>query len=243
MGRIFETRKASMFKRWDKMAKAFTRIGRDITMAVKAGGPSPDTNPTLRRVLQNARAANMLKDRIDNAIKKASGQGAESYDIVVYEGYAPHGIAIMVETATNNVTRTVANVRSPFKEHGGSMGAEGSVAFQFKRMGVFRIAPETLAGKDLEALELDLIDHGLEEMGDGTNDKGEPQTIIRGSFADFGKLQAAIEARGIAIVSAESEYVPQNLITLPEDKATEVLALVDALEQDDDVQRVYHNLA
>ena len=243
MGRIFETRKASMFKRWDKMAKAFTRIGRDITMAVKAGGPSPDTNPTLRRVLQNARVQNMPREKIENAIKKASGQGAESYDIVVYEGYAPHGIAIMVETATNNVTRTVANVRSPFKEHGGSMGAEGSVAFQFKRMGVFRIAPETLAGKDLEALELDLIDHGLEEMGDGTNDKGEPQTIIRGSFADFGKLQAAIEARGIAIVSAESEYVPQNLITLPEDKATEVLALVDALEQDDDVQRVYHNLA
>ena len=242
MGRIFETRKATMFKRWDRMAKAFTRIGKDIAIAVKSGGPSPDSNPALRRMIQNARAANMPKDKIENAIKKASGQGAESYDIVLYEGYAPHGVAIMVETATNNVVRTVANVRSAFKTHGGSIGNEGSVAFQFKRMGVFRIAPEALAGKDLEALELELIDHGLEEMGEGTNDKGEPQVIIRGAFSDFGKLQSAIEARGVAVQSADSEYVPQNLVTVPEDKATEVLELVDALEQDEDVQRVFHNL-
>jgi YebC/PmpR family DNA-binding regulatory protein len=242
MGRIFETRKATMFKRWDKMAKLFTRIGKDIAIAVKSGGPSPDVNPTLRRVLQNARAANMPRDKIENAIKKASGQGAESYDIVMYEGYAAHGIAIIVETATNNPTRTVANVRSAFKTHGGSIGTEGSVAFQFKRMGVFRLSPEALAGKDLEALELDLIDHGLEEIGEGTNDKGEPQTIIRGGFSDFGKLQAAIEARGIAVLSADSEYVAQNLLTLPDDQSTEVLELVDALEQDEDVQRVFHNL-
>jgi YebC/PmpR family DNA-binding regulatory protein len=242
VGRIFETRKATMFKRWDRMAKLFTRVGKDIAIAVKAGGPDPGTNPSLRRVLQNARAANMPKDKIENAIKKASGQGAESYDIVVYEGYAPHGIAIIVETATNNVVRTVANVRSAFKTHGGSLGTEGSVSFQFKRMGVFRVAPEALAGKDPEALELDLIDHGLEEMGEGTNDKGEPQTIIRGGFSDFGKLQAAIEAHGIAVQSADSEYVAQNLISLPEDKSTEVLELVDALEQDEDVQRVFHNL-
>jgi YebC/PmpR family DNA-binding regulatory protein len=242
MGRIFETRKATMFKRWDRMAKAFTRIGKDIAIAVKAGGPSPDSNPALRRVLQNARAANMPKDKVENAIKKASGQGAENYDIVLYEGYGAHGVAIIVETATNNVVRTVANVRSAFKSHGGSMGTEGSVAFQFKRMGVFRVAPEALAGKDVEALELELIDHGLEEMGEGSNDKGEPQFIIRGAFTDFGKLQAAIEAQGIAVQSAESEYVAQNLISLPEDKATEVLELVDALEQDEDVQRVFHNL-
>ena len=242
MGRIFETRKATMFKRWDKMAKAFTRIGKDIAIAVKAGGPSPDSNPALRRMVQNARAANMPKDKIENAIKKASGQGAESYDIVMYEGYASHGIAVMVETATNNVVRTVANVRSAFKTYGGAMGAEGSVAFQFKRMGVFRLAPDALAGKDAEALELDLIDHGLEEMGDATDDKGEPQTIIRGAFADFGKLQAAIEARGIAVQSAESEYVAQNLVSLDEDKAKDVLELIDALEQDEDVQRVFHNL-
>jgi YebC/PmpR family DNA-binding regulatory protein len=242
MGRIFETRKATMFKRWDKMAKAFTRIGKDIAIAVKAGGPSPDSNPALRRMIQNARAANMPKDKIENAIKKASGQGAENYDIVMYEGYASHGIAVMVETATNNVVRTVANVRSAFKTYGGALGTEGSVAFQFKRMGVFRLAADALAGKDADALELDLIDHGLEEMGEGTNDKGEPQTIIRGAFADFGKLQAAIEARGIAVQSAESEYVAQNVVTLDEEKAKQVLELVDALEQDEDVQRVFHNL-
>jgi YebC/PmpR family DNA-binding regulatory protein len=171
-----------------------------------------------------------------------SGQGAESYDIVMYEGYAPHGVAIMVETATNNVVRTIANIRSAFKSNDGSIGTEGSVAFQFKRMGVFRITPEALAGKDLEALELELIDHGLEELGEGTNDKGEPMTVIRGAFVDFGKLQTALEQRGIAIQSADSEYVAQNLVTLPEDKATEVLKLVDALEQDEDVQRVFHNL-
>jgi YebC/PmpR family DNA-binding regulatory protein len=196
----------------------------------------------LRRVLQNARAANMPKDKVENAIKKASGQGAESYDIVIYEGYAPHGVAVIVETATNNVVRTVANVRSAFRSNGGNPGAEGSVAFQFKRMGVFRVAPEALAGKDLEALELDLIDHGLEEMGEGTDDKGQPQMVIRGALTDFGKLQSALEARGIPVLSAESEYVATNLVQLPEDKATEVLALVDALEQDEDVQRVFHNL-
>jgi len=242
MGRIFETRKATMFKRWDKMAKAFTRIGKDLAIAVKAGGPSPDSNPALRRMIQNARAANMPKDKIENAIKKASGQGAENYDIVLYEGYASHGVAVMVETATNNVVRTVANVRSAFKTYGGALGTEGSVAFQFKRMGVFRLAPDALAGKDAEALELDLIDHGLEEMGEGSNDKGETQTIIRGAFADFGKLQAAIEAQGIAVQSAESEYVAQNLVSLPDDKSTQVLELIDALEQDEDVQRVFHNL-
>ena len=199
MGRIFETRKATMFKRWDRMAKVFTRLGKEIAMAVKAGGPQPDGNPALRRVLQNARAANMPKDKIENAIKKASGQGAENYDIVLYEGYAPHGIAVMVETATNNVVRTVANVRSAFKTYGGSLGTEGSVSFQFKRMCVFRISPASLAGKDMDTLEMELIDDGLEEMGEGVSDKGEPQVIIRGAFTDFGKLQAAIESRGIAI--------------------------------------------
>jgi transcriptional/translational regulatory protein YebC/TACO1 len=160
----------------------------------------------------------------------------------MYEGYASHGIAVMVETATNNVVRTVANVRSAFKTYGGAMGNEGSVGFQFKRMGVFRLAPDALAGKDADALELELIDHGLEEMGEGTNDKGEPQMIIRGAFNDFGKLQAAIEAQGIAVQSAESEYVAQNLVTLDDAKAKDVLELVDALEQDEDVQRVFHNL-
>jgi len=240
MGRIFETRKATMMARWNKMAKTFTRISKDITIAVKAGGPNPDTNSTLRRVLQNARAANMPKDKVDAAIKRASGQSATDYEIVLYEGYAPHGIALLVETATDNVVRTVANVRMHFNKHSGNLGTTGSVAFMFQRMGVFRLNPE---GLDLDALELELIDHGLQEMGEGVGEKGEKQVIIRSAFADFGQLQAAIEAKGLAPVSADSEYVAQSPIELPEDKANEVLALVDALEQDDDVQRVFHNLA
>jgi YebC/PmpR family DNA-binding regulatory protein len=228
-----------MFARWNKMAKAFTRISKDIAIAVKAGGPSPDTNPALRRVLQNARAANMPKDKIEGAIKRASGQDQTDYEIVVYEGYGPHGVPMIVETATDNVVRTVANVRMHFKDHGGNMGTTGSVAFMFQRMGVFRISPE---GLDLDALELELIDHGLEEMGESAGEKGEKQIVIRCAFANFGHMQSAIEARGITPISAESEYVAQNLVELPEDKATEVLALVDALEQDDDVQRVFHNL-
>jgi YebC/PmpR family DNA-binding regulatory protein len=239
MGRIFETRKATMFARWNKMAKLFTRISKDIAIAVKAGGTSPDTNPTLRRALQNARAANMPKDKIEGAIKRASGQGAENYEVVLYEGYGPHGIAVIVETATNNVVRTVANVRMHFKDAGGSMGTTGSVGFLFKRMGVFRLSPEV---PDHEALELDLIDHGLEEMGEGLSEKGEKQLVIRCAFAKFGQLQAAIEARGLSPLSVDSEYVPETLVQLPEEKATEVLKMVDALEQDEDVQRVFHNL-
>jgi YebC/PmpR family DNA-binding regulatory protein len=240
MGRIFETRKATMFARWNRMAKAFTRIAKDIAIAVKAGGPDPHGNAALRRALQNARAANMPKDKIEAAIKRASGQDQKAYDVVLYEGYAPHGIAVLVETATDNVTRTVANVRMHFKEHGGNLGTTGSVAFQFKRMGVFRLAPE---GLDLDAIELDLIDHGLEEMGEGQGEKGEKQIVIRCAFESFGQLQHAIEQRKLALVSAESEYVAQTPAQLPEEQAKEVLEMVDALEQDEDVQRVFHNLA
>lgn len=240
MGRIFETRKATMFKRWNTMAKAFTRVAKEITIAVKAGGTSPESNPALRRAIQNARAVNMPKDKVDAAIKRASGADQKDYEQVVYEGYGPHGIAVIVETATDNVVRTVANVRMHFKDWGGNMGNSGSVAFAFKRMGVFRLSPE---GVDQEALELDLIDHGLEEMGEGTGEKGEKQLIIRCAFADFGRLQAAIEARGLTTISVESEYIAQNPMELPEEQAQEVLKMVDALEQDDDVQRVFHNLA
>ena len=240
MGRIFETRKATMFARWDKMAKAFTRIGKDIAMAVKAAGPNPDSNPTLRRVIQNARAVNMPKDKVEAAIKRAAGQTAAAYEEILYEGYGPHGIAVLVESATDNPTRTVANIRTGFSRFGGNMGSTGSVAFQFKRMGVFRLDPK---GLDQDALELDLIDHGLEEMGESTNDKGEPQLVIRCAFADFGRLQKALEDRKITPRSAESEYIAQTPMELPEDKATEVLKMIDALEQDDDVQRVFHNLA
>ena len=240
MGRIFETRKATMFARWNKMAKLFTRISKDIAIAVKSGGSNPESNPALRRALQNARAGNMPKDKVESAIKRASGQGGESYEVVLYEGYAPHGIALVVETATDNLVRTVANVRAAFNKHNGNLGTTGSVGFLFQRMGVFRLNAE---GLDLESLELELIDHGLQEMGEGTGEKGEKQVIVRCAFSDFGQLQAAIEARGITPVSADSEYIAANLVELPEDKATEVLALVDALEQDDDVQRVFHNLA
>ncbi|MFM8412225.1 MAG: YebC/PmpR family DNA-binding transcriptional regulator [Alphaproteobacteria bacterium] len=240
MGRIFETRKATMFARWDRMSKAFTRIGKDIAIAVKAGGTSPDGNPALRRAIQNARAVNMPKDRIEAAIKRASGQSAADYQEVLYEGYGPNGIAVLVETATDNPTRTVANVRGHFNKHGGNLGNSGAVGFLFKRMGVFRLKPD---GIDQDALELDLIDHGLEEMGESTGEKGEPQLVIRCGFTDFGRLQKAIEDRGLVPISSESEYVPQSPTGLAEDKATEVLKLVDALEQDDDVQRVFHNLA
>ena len=240
MGRIFETRKATMFARWNRMAKVFTRIAKDIAIAVKAGGPSPENNPALRRALQNARGANMPKDKVESAIKRASGQDQKAYEIVLYEGYGPHGVAFVVETATDNVVRTVANVRMHFKDHGGNLGTAGSVAYQFQRMGVFRLSPE---GLDLDALELELIDHGLEEMGEGTGEKGEKQIVVRCAFSSFGQLQAAIEERRLPLVSAESEYVAQNPVQLPEAQANEVLALVDALEQDEDVQRVFHNLA
>src|SRR5262245_1035887 len=240
MGRIFETRKATMFRRWDRMAKQFARIGKDITIAVKAGRPSPENNPALRRIIQNARALNMPKDKVEAALKRASGQGAANYEEILYEGYAPHGVAVLVEAATDNPTRTVANVRSHFNHGGGSLGSNGSVAFNFKHMGVFRLNPE---GIDAESLELDLIDYGLDEMGESTDEMDEPQLVIRCSFPDFGQMQRALEERGITPVSAELEYIALNPVHLPEDQATKVLAVVDQLEQDDDVQKVFHNLA
>ncbi len=239
MGRIFETRKHTMFARWDRMSKQFNRIGKEITIAVKAGGTDTTLNPMLRRVIQNARAINMPKEKVDSAIKRASGQDAATYEEIIYEGYAPNGIAILIETATDNPTRTVANLRTHFNKGNGNLGSSGSVAFLFKKMGVFRLNP---AGLEPEELELDLIDHGLEEMGETTGLKGEPQLLIRCAFNDFGNLQKALEDRGITPVSAEAEFIPTTPTELPEDKATEVLALVDRLEQDDDVQRVFHNL-
>ena len=239
MGRAFEKRKSTIFARMDRVGKQFTKVGKEIAMAVKASGPSPDANPALRRALQNARAVNMPKDRIENAIKKASGQNAASYDIVLYEGYAPHGIALLVEAATDNVTRTVANVRHAFKHHGGNMGTSGSVAFMFDKQGVFRIKPD---GVDRDGLELELIDHGLVALEDGETEKGEKVLVVRCAFTDFGTMAQALEARGVAVVSSESEYVAQNLTELPEDKANEVMELVASLEGDDDVQNVYSTL-
>jgi YebC/PmpR family DNA-binding regulatory protein len=230
MGRIFETRKHTMFARWDRMAKQFARIGKEITIAVRAGGPDPNANPLLRRVVQNARAINMPKEKVETAIRRAAGKEAENYLEVLYEGYAPHGVAVLVETATDNPTRTVSNLRTYFNKGGGNLGNSGSVGFLFKRVGVFRLVP---AGVDPDSLELDLIDHGLEEMGEGTGEKGEPQLILRCSFADFGHLQKALEDRAITPLSAESEYLPLTPLERPETQATEILSLVDRLEQDD----------
>lgn len=222
------------------MAKQFARIAKDITMAVKSGGTDPASNPALRRVIQNARAVNMPKDKIEAAIKRASGRDAANYQEVLYEGYAPHGVALLVETATDNPTRTVAGVRNIITKGGGNLATHGSVSFLFKKMGVFRLNPE---GIDQDDLELYLIDHGLEEMGEGTGEKGEPQLVIRCAFADFGKLQLALEARGLAPLSAEHEYICTVPTELPEEQATEVLTLIDKLEQDEDVQKVFHTLA
>jgi YebC/PmpR family DNA-binding regulatory protein len=240
MGRIFEVRKHTMFARWNRMAKQFARISKDINMSVKSGGPDPGSNHTLRRILQNARAVNMPKDKVEAAIKRASGRDATNYEEVLYEGYAPHGVALLVETATDNPTRTVANVRNVITKHGGNLGTNGSVSFMFRKMGVFRLDP---AGIDHDDLELYLIDHGLDEMGESTGEKGEPQLVIRCAFGDFGTLQLALEARKIAPLSALHEYICMAPTELPEAQAAEVLELIDKLEQEDDVQHVFHTLA
>ena len=239
MGRIFEVRKATMFARWDRMAKQFTRIGKEIAIAVKAGGPDPNTNPALRRCFQNAKAVNMPKDRVEAAIKRAMGKEMENYEEILYEGYGPHGVAILVETATDNHVRTVANIKSHFNKGGGALGNSGSVAFQFKKMGVFKLKPE---GLNTEELEFDLIDHGLEEMGDGTGENGESILVLRCAFNDFGKMQKALEEKNITPISAEVEWIPTTTVPLNDSQAEEVSKLVEKLEQDDDVQKVFHNM-
>ena len=240
MGRIFEVRKHAMFARWNRMAKQFAKIGKEITIAVRNGGDDPNSNPALRRVIQNSRAVNMPKDKVEAAIRRASGKEAANYTEILYEGYAPHGVAILVDTATDNPTRTVGNVRHIFTKYGGNLGASNSVSFQFKKMGVFRLNPE---GIDQDDLELYLIDHGLEEMGESTGEKGEPQIVARCNFGEFGTMQKALEDRGISPLSAEHEYICLTPTELPDAQATEVLEMIDKLEQDDDVQKVYHTLA
>jgi len=235
MGRIFEVRKSTMFARWDKMAKQFTRIGKEIDIAVKQGGPDPDNNSSLRRCIINAKAVNMPKDRVDAAIKRAMGKDKTDYHEEVYEGYAPYGIAVLVETATDNPTRTVANVRMHFNKNHGSLGTSGSVSFMFNHMGEFKIKNENI---DTEELELELIDFGLEEIGEDS----EGNIIIRTPFNEFGNMSKALEDRKIAVITAELTRIPANTVELSEDQANEVLKLVDHLEQDDDVQKVYHNL-
>jgi YebC/PmpR family DNA-binding regulatory protein len=235
MGRIFEVRKSAMFARWDKMAKNFTRIGKEIAIAVKAAGPDPDNNPALRRCYINAKACNMPKDRVEAAIKRAMGKDTSSYEEIMYEGYAPHGVAVLVETATDNPTRTVANVRMHFTKGQGSLGTTGSVAFGFTHMAEFKIKGE---GVNVDDLEFELIDFGLEEIGEDA----DGNVVIRTPFNAYGTMSKALEERKIEVISAELTWIPANTLELSEDHANEVLKLVDNLEQDDDVQKVYHNL-
>ena len=239
MGRIFEVRKASMFARWDKMAKNFTRIGKEIIIAVKAGGPDPKDNAALRRCFQNARSVGMPKDRVEAAIKRAQGKELVNYDEILYEGYAPHGVALLVETATDNHVRTVANVKSHFTKGGGALGNSGSVSFQFKKMGVFKLKPEGLNSEDLE---LELIDFGLEELGEGTGENGENILVVRCGFTDFGNMQKALEDKGITPLSSELEWIPQSTVPVSEVQAEDISKLIERLEQDEDVSKVFHNM-
>jgi YebC/PmpR family DNA-binding regulatory protein len=217
------------------MAKQFTRLGKEIDIAVKQGGPEPDNNSSLRRCIINAKAVNMPKDRVDAAIKRAMGKDKTDYHEEVYEGYAPHGIAILVETATDNPTRTVANVRMHFNKNNGALGTSGSVAFLFNHMGEFKIKNENI---NIEDLELDLIDFGLEEIGEDS----EGNIIIRTPYNDFGNMSKALEEKKIEVITSELTRIPSTTVELNEDYANDVLKLVDHLAQDDDVQKVYHNL-
>jgi YebC/PmpR family DNA-binding regulatory protein len=235
MGRIFEKRKHKMFARFDRMAKAFTRIGKDIAIAVKQGGPHPEHNPKLRMAMQNAKGVNMPKDRIEGAIKRASSKEEKDFQEVTYEGYAPHGVPIMVECATDNPTRTVANVRLHFSKNGGSMGNSGSVAFLFERKGVFKFDPAKL---DLDVLELDLIDAGAEDI-----ERNEDEIVVYTKFTEFGHMLKFLESKNLEAKSSELHYIPNTTKELSEAEQDEVLKLVEVLESDDDVQQVYHNLA
>jgi YebC/PmpR family DNA-binding regulatory protein len=235
MGRAFEFRKARKMKRWGQMAKTFTRIGKDIVMAVKAGGPDPATNSRLRAIIQNAKAANMPKENVERAIKKASSKEQEDYKEMVYEGYGPYGIAIVVETATDNPTRTVANVRSFFTRSGGNLGTTGSLDFLFERKCIFKITKQD--DIDIEELELELIDYGADEVGEL-----EGEIIIYGEFENFGRIQEYLEKRSFEVISSGFERIPMDTKELTPEQEVEVEKLLAKFEEDDDVQNVFHNM-
>ena len=235
MGRAFEFRKARKMKRWSAMAKTFTRIGKDIVMAVKEGGPNPETNSRLRAVIQNAKSANMPKDNVERAIKKASDKDTGNYKEVLFEGYGPHGIAILVETATDNNNRTVANVRSYFNKCNGNLGTQGSVEFMFDHTCNFRIPSE---GQDPEELELEFIDFGVEEVF-----ADEDGILLYGPFGSFGNIQKELETRELEILSSGFERIPQVSKSLDEEQTADIEKLLEKLEEDDDVQNVYHTMA
>ena len=234
MGRAFEYRKARKMKRWASMAKAFTRIGREISIAVKEGGPEPDYNPRLRLAIQNAKVANMPKANVENAIKKAVSKDAEDYQEIVYEGYAPHGVALVVETATNNPTRTVANVRHIFSKYGGNLGTSGSVDYMFTRVAIFKVPAE---GQDLEELELSLIDFGLDELR-----KEEENLVLQCAFEDFGNLQKGLEELGLEVVESELIRLPSHTKELSDEEVEDVIKLIEKMEDDEDVVNVFHNM-
>jgi YebC/PmpR family DNA-binding regulatory protein len=233
MGRAFEFRKARKMKRWSAMAKTFTRIGKDIVMAVKEGGASPETNSKLRAVIQNAKAANMPKENIERAIKRASDKSTGDFKEIIFEGYGPYGIAIIVETASDNNNRTVANIRSYFNKYGGNLGTAGSVEFMFDRVCSFKINTEI----DLEELELNLIDFGVEEVL-----KEEENLLIYSDFENYGQIQRELENQGIKIISSEFERIPKQFKNLDDEKKEEVNTLIENIEEDDDVQNVFHNM-
>ena len=234
MGRAFEFRKARKMKRWSAMAKTFTRIGKDIVMAVKEGGPDPENNSRLRAVIQNAKSANMPKDNIERAIKKASDKNTENYKEILYEGYAPHGVAVLIETATDNNNRTVANIRSYFNKGSGTLGTSGSVEFMFDHSCNFRIPSN---GLDPEEIELEFIDYGVEEVF--TDEDG---MMLYAPFESFGTIQRELENRSIEILSSGFERLPQVTKKLSKEAQEEVEKLIEKIEEDDDVQNVYHTL-
>ena len=243
MGRAFEFRKGRKMKRWDKMSKDFTRIGKEIVMAVKENGPNPDTNARLRTAIQNAKGVNMPKDRVEAAIKRAIGKEEKDYQEVVYEGYGPHGIAIVVETATDNPTRTVSNVRLYFNRNSGTLGTAGSSDYTFTRKGVFKLAA---AGLDRDELELELIDAGAEDVYEAQEEDEHYAVshyiVVECAFTDFGQLQKAIEAKGLNVVSATLQRVPNTTTALTDEQAEEVEKLIEKFEEDEDVQAVYHTM-
>jgi YebC/PmpR family DNA-binding regulatory protein len=236
MGRAFEFRKARKMKRWSKMAKTFTRIGKDIVIAVKEGGASPETNSRLRQVMQNAKAANMPKDNVLRAIKKASSKDTANYEEITLEGYAVNGIAVFVDCATNNNNRTVADVRSYFSKCDGALGINGSLEFIFNRKGVFTIAKENI-NTSLDDLEMDLIDGGLEEL-----EIDEEAITVYCNFTDFSNMQKKIEDLGIEIQNSELQRLPITTKKISASEAEKVIKLLDLLEENDDVQQVFHNM-
>ena len=235
MGRAFEYRKARKLKRWGNMSRTFTRIGKEITIAAKAGGPDPATNPRLRALMQNAKAANMPKDTVERAIKKATDKDAGDFKEISYEGYGPYGIAIFVEAATDNNTRTVANVRSYFNKHNGSLGTQGSLSYLFDHKCVFKIKP--VESKDIEELELELIDCGVDEV-----EPDEEEIVLYGAFEDNAAIQKYLEDNGYEIISSEFERIPNDLKEVTDEQRAAIEKLLDKLEEDEDVQNVFHNM-